>query len=1258
MTGDQDARLDEIASDFLDALRSGARPSIDAIAGAHPELDTRLRELLPMLAAMEGLKLDAPADREVPERIGDYTVERLIGSGGMGRVFEARDAQGHPVAIKVVHSHLLRKRAYVVRILREAQAGLRIDHPNVVRTLRTGMYESGDELAPFVAMEFIQGQTLAQLIEEVGPVPERLVRHIGESVASALAAVHAAGVIHRDVKPENVVITPEETIKLMDLGVAKLDDEVHRLSQTGEFVGSLLYAAPEQLRGGAVDARADLYALGLTLYELLTGIPVRVSTGAQRFDLQAALGPAPSLRTRREDVSAFLEALVGALLDTDPAQRPDTAGVVQQALASGEDSAWWQQRQREASRGSTQSLQVEREAPLRGREDELAALDAVYADATEGRGLTLVLEGEEGIGKTRLLREWLDRRAADSVPPRIVVVTRDAAEGGVDAFGCAFRTNLGRRALRERLEALLGDTPDLLADVSAHLGGDSHSMEPQVLTTVYVRLARALTTDRPLVVAIDDAHRLLSAERAVLAALSRACKDVPMLLLVAQRPRVGEGDRMERAAHLRVGALGAAACQDLLRDVLHRDGGRLGSAAAISERVDGNPFFLLEFLRHEARTRASQTSESLHPQIPDSLRDMIRARVDRLAHEQRDLLEVAACVGDVFDPVTVTTVCGIGRIQGLKRFGRLQRADGPLTPHGRLYRFRHRLFRDVLYEDLHPSMREAFHLEIAAHMEAHDESADARCRHRLLGGDLAGACAIGPDVMRDYWTRDALDDAAELVQAFLGHDDLPRRMIGYAELIRGALLARTHEIEEVRTSLERAIRAADGERDAFVSIRARLELGEALLIAGGAKEAFVLQGEAETLARAAGDTSALAASIGDQGRSLGALGETARAREVARESLELSEAASDRYQASRRAQNLAVKYTRIGDLTAAEPLFQRAIEHAQASGNRSTELAARTGHAGIRRARGFVSESLERLDGVLAKSREFESPPTLSRKLNQLGITLRAAGRFEEALPYLEQCRTLTEAYQITETNVYVLCNLVLCHLERGRPEEATPHLEALVLAVADTDILRIRVRSARVVAAWHLVGGRADEAMAEARSGRRQAERLDAHHLWSGVAAEEARILAAVDRWDEAYDLYRRVVERGDLLGYSVFDIRLAWAAGLVAQGRDESARGVLQGVIDRANDPALIGVQAHARLLGAAVSDADPMAARVAFERVESRVPYFARMTTHALLGRSDAFHAERASAMLDPWLAQFDAADRARMEVLPLYARVRAP
>src|SRR6266566_647234 len=200
---------------------------------------------------------------------GRYQTDRLLGQGGMAEVYLGTDrVLGRRVAIKVLGGQLSRNAQFVSRFRREAQAAAALNHPNVV-----GVYDTGsDDGTHFIVMEYIQGRTLAEVIREDAPLlPDRAVEIAG-SIAEALGFAHRAGIVHRDVKPGNIMLTPAGDVKVMDFGIARATTS-ESLTQTATVLGTATYFSPEQAQGAAVDARSDLYSLGCVLYEMLTAQP-------------------------------------------------------------------------------------------------------------------------------------------------------------------------------------------------------------------------------------------------------------------------------------------------------------------------------------------------------------------------------------------------------------------------------------------------------------------------------------------------------------------------------------------------------------------------------------------------------------------------------------------------------------------------------------------------------------------------------------------------------------------------------------------------------------------------------------------------------------------------------------------------------------------------------------------------------------------------------------------------------------------------
>ncbi|MFQ5845235.1 MAG: serine/threonine-protein kinase, partial [Planctomycetota bacterium] len=341
--------------------------------------------------------------------LGGYRLVSELGSGAMGSVYLAEDTAGRQVAVKVIHPHLLASPGVFKRFLREGEIGKRIRHQNVVRTLDVDASEANGTMALFMVMEYVEGRSLRRLLKDLRMVPEALLREIAGQIAAGLAAVHAEGIIHRDLKPENVLITEDRRIRIMDLGVARMQEASIALTREGHFTGSLPYAAPEQFNREEVGPAADLYSLGVLLYELATGRnPFAGQNAAQVINTHLSLTP-PPVEEQNPAISSFFSEVIGALLVKKPADRIESAAALGCVLADGERSDWWAGRRRRLRRKeqSLPRIPVRRDTAAHGRETELSVLHQAWNEAKEGRGRALLLEGEPGVGKTRLVDSFL-----------------------------------------------------------------------------------------------------------------------------------------------------------------------------------------------------------------------------------------------------------------------------------------------------------------------------------------------------------------------------------------------------------------------------------------------------------------------------------------------------------------------------------------------------------------------------------------------------------------------------------------------------------------------------------------------------------------------------------------------------------------------------------------------------------------------------------------------------------------------------------
>ena len=332
-------RLSRVVEDAL-ALPAPERDEYVTRACADP---ADRDEVLALLAAdtAAGTRLDQPALALDPAmaqaaapfrpgaRVGAYVLDAEIGRGGMGVVYRARDERlGRTVAVKALSPHLLRDPRARARLEREARAAAALLHEAVATVF--ALEEHAGQ--PCIVSEYVDGQTLRARLD-TGPMPPQEAAGLGIAIARALGAAHAHGIVHRDLKPENVMLTAAGRVKVLDFGIAHVDDETARtVTATGFVLGTPGYMAPEQLRGQPVDARTDVFALGVVLYELMTG--------------QAPFGrePSPSvvaavLERTPSDPAAIqpgvpdaLSAVVMRCLAKDPADRYASMAQVAAAL--------------------------------------------------------------------------------------------------------------------------------------------------------------------------------------------------------------------------------------------------------------------------------------------------------------------------------------------------------------------------------------------------------------------------------------------------------------------------------------------------------------------------------------------------------------------------------------------------------------------------------------------------------------------------------------------------------------------------------------------------------------------------------------------------------------------------------------------------------------------------------------------------------------------------------------------------------------
>ena len=258
---------------------------------------------------------------------GRYELGDVLGYGGMAEVRRGRDVRlGREVAVKTLRSDLARDPSFQSRFRREAQSAASLNHPAIVAVYDTGEDTYDGVVSPYIVMEYVQGRTLRQVLETEGRLLPQRALEITAQICTALEQAHRAGIVHRDVKPGNVMLTPGGEVKVMDFGIARaLTSSAATMTQTAAVIGTAHYLSPEQARGEHVDARSDVYSAGCLLYELITGGPPFTGDTAVAVAYQHVReDPVPPSRLE-SDVAAPIDAIVLKAMAKNPANRYQTA---------------------------------------------------------------------------------------------------------------------------------------------------------------------------------------------------------------------------------------------------------------------------------------------------------------------------------------------------------------------------------------------------------------------------------------------------------------------------------------------------------------------------------------------------------------------------------------------------------------------------------------------------------------------------------------------------------------------------------------------------------------------------------------------------------------------------------------------------------------------------------------------------------------------------------------------------------------------
>ncbi|HZJ43344.1 MAG TPA: ABC transporter substrate-binding protein [Pyrinomonadaceae bacterium] len=834
-----------------------------------------------------------------------YDIRAELGRGGMGVVYRAHDPLlNREVAIKLIPPTLLSSETEQ-RFQREAQLVAQMDHPAVVPIFDFGK----DEGSLFFVMPIVQGTTL-RWYQRDNPLTLGEVLDIGIQAAEALEYSHSRGVIHRDVKPENIMVVREDgskiRVRIMDFGLARGATE-SRITKTGTIAGTLSYMSPEQVAGGVIDHRSDIYSLGTVLYECLSGEPP--FSGELQSVLYRIVHEIP--QPLGTEVNEDLESLILGCIAKEPGKRPQRASDVAESLRRCQTRLHHSDLNKSVVLTKTMMMPRAALSPFIGREKEQAELQKRLNAAISGECQFVVVSAEPGVGKTRLLDE-IENLA--KVRKLLVLHGRSIEQDG--AFPYQGFCEAIQEFFRQRDTASSPDNaielsdvaPDLVAlfpmltEISAirsaasgdskltHTGGLG-SQGPENRTQVFELLARTLTrlaAGKPLILFLEDLH---AAEISIEALQYIVRRLGPTPTLIVGTYRSSEVDRSHPLLRMLDSFRGDRRFSSIVLEPFspgeHRlfletliGGPKLSDTLVtkLYEGTEGNPFFTKELVRSlldsggiaKDQTGAWSLGASTDlstGDMPATIQQAVEKRIERLPEELREVLSIASVMGKAFDFRDLEVLAGqkdiedaIDRLveEGLLEEERESRGDRLVFSSG--------VVRDVLYGAISRRKRRSLHRKYAEEIEKRHggrlERVYPQLVHHFSQGDVADKTVeYGLRMAKaalDAFSSEEAARAAKTVLEFLDDEwEGDRSLEGDARMLLAQSYRMAGEVDAALREAENAGRILGDEKHLARSVTSLLFAAETAWQARKVEETTRLVQEVMDDARAVGDKESL-----------------------------------------------------------------------------------------------------------------------------------------------------------------------------------------------------------------------------------------------------------------------------------------------------------------------------------------------------------------------------------------------------------------
>ncbi len=1125
-----------------------------------------------------------------------YKIIKKLGEGGMGVVYLAEDTRlKRKVAIKFLPDTISSDPEQRARFETEAQAAASLNHPNIT-TIHA--IEDLDEHA-FIVMEYIDGIELKEKIN-AGTIPLKEAAGIALQIAEGINAAHKKNIVHRDIKSQNIMLTSDGIVKIMDFGLAKVPGSVH-ITKTGSTMGTAAYMSPEQAKGEDTDERTDIFSFGIVLYELFTGtLPFE---GEYEYALVYSIineEPDP-LVLETNAVPERLQKVVFKCLRKEKAVRYQSFQEVLKDLAScnltgslpsGLDAP-------PADRTLLKSFTPQNGNNFIGRDQELMTLGLLLENCKRNKGSAVFISGEPGIGKTQLVSALISLHS----PDRINFLYGRCLfnnEGGLPYHSFVSAVNNGLfsthghfistiTTLAEQNNINISNKISQIKTFLNFSGEYSKSiMHKDQLWEAVLTMFAAIAADKPLVLILDDIQWADRTSIGLFAYLARNIRNLPVLLVGLYRPpeiALDNTDLLGTIRQLRIED--AAANIDLLRlnetdtlSVVERilDDKPVDNkiVSEIYRQSEGNPLFIFELTRlmKDRNTIKKDNSdkwvfneEASLGMMSDKVQDVIKQRVDRLEDESKEVLRFASCQGEYFQSSVLIDCLKLDKISLLKMLQHLDKEFNVIHYENKSYRFDHILIRNVLYESILPELREEYHKLIADSLikssGSKSEYASVIAHHLISGNSEEEAVKYLLAAAKTARELYAVEEAFSFYKKLLSIDErigLNTECRKSMEEGLGDINLFTGNPQEALLHFNRFSELVNESEDTAGKIRALRKSAECFRITGKLKEAEELSLKAVETAFGNDNTAERIESLNTLASVYASKADYEKMIEKSNEALGYCKQIKDVKNSSVCLGSLGTAYWHLGNYPVASAHLNEAASIQRNIGDTR----------GLSTTLNFLAlSSLKqgRLEDALKAGQESVEIKTkigdgqkIPGGLNVLGDIYREIGDHDKAIGYHQKSLILAEEYKNKGAMCDNLRDLGEDYFLKGDMEQALKYYNEAMELAASSKIKWYETRSCISLAEFYLESGDLSEAKKYIEKGLKYSYDIGARDLIIEALWNKAKI-HSTEKLEPVDELFSEAIVNARSIGHLAFLWRLLSDYGrhLSAAGKSQQADAVL---------------------------------------------------------------------------------------------------